>query len=82
MPASAHRRDERLEGVHQAEDVGLEDVAKRGRVLFELGERAVGNARVGDHDVGQAVALDELGGGRAHGGRIANVRLVGVGGGK
>ena len=38
----------------------VEDLAEGLDVLFELGERAVRDAGVGDDDVGHAVARDEI----------------------
>jgi hypothetical protein len=55
-PRGAHRRDEGLEGGGESHHVGLQERPKDGDVLGVLGERADGDAGVGDDDVGDAEA--------------------------
>ncbi len=76
VPRRAHRRDERLERVHDAHDVGVENRPERRQILRVVGERPARDAGIGDHDVRRAEARAEIGGGRGKRRRVANISRV------
>lgn len=74
----AHRRDERMEGVEEPRNVGVEHRAERREVLLVLDHRAARHAGVRDHDVRHAVPREEVSAGGDHRGGVAHVGGVGL----
>src|SRR5688572_23974698 len=74
--AGAHRPHERMESVHEAEHVDVEDLAEGLDVFADRGVVAVRDPGVADHQVGRPVFCDEGGGRGTHGRRVAYVGCV------
>lgn len=74
--ARAHRLDEGLERGGEPHDVRAQDALEGREILGRAARGAGRDARVGDDEIGEAAARDEVRGGRADRGGVGDVRTV------
>ena len=75
----AHRGREGVKGVHHSRHVDVEDFAKDRDVVSLLGEGAMGDPRIGDDNVRDAVPGHEIGGRSLQGRQVPHVERIGLG---